>query len=58
MAAATIPAAAAPAMSQVAGLLWGYSAESLGRRRGSGLAVELLRSLINFDWLTVPTKTG
>jgi len=49
---------AAPAASQVARSPRGDAAESPGRRRGGGLAVELLRPLINFDRLTVPTKTG
>jgi len=32
------------------------AAKSLGRRCGGGLAVELLRLLINFDQFTVSTK--
>jgi len=54
-AADTTPAAAALVMSQVAGSPRGNAAKSLGRRCGSGLAVELLRSLMNFDQLT---RTG
>jgi len=34
------------------------AAKSLGRGCGGGLAVQLLRLLINFDQLTVSTKTG
>jgi len=52
------PAAAAPATNQVARSPWGNGAESPGRRRGGGVAVELLRLLINFDRLTVLTNTG
>jgi len=55
---ATTLAAAAPAISQVSRSPWGNTAESPERRLGSGLAVELLRLLINFDQLTVATKTG
>jgi len=37
---------------------WRNVAELPGRHHGGGLAVELLRPLINFDRLTVPAKTG